>query len=51
MGRINQARCRFPTVIIQHAIRLSFRPALSQSDIEDLCAERSIDTSCEPVRR
>ena len=41
----------FPPVIIQHAVWLYFRFALSYRDVEDMLAERGIDTSYETVRR
>lgn len=42
---------RFPPAIIQHAVWLYFRFALSYRDVEDLMAERGIDVSYETVRR
>ena len=45
-------RChRFPSVVIQQAIWLYFRFALSYRDVEDMLAERGIDVSYETVRR
>ena len=45
-------RChRFPPQIIQHAIWLYCRFALSFRDVEDLLAERGLDVSYETVRR
>ena len=51
MSRISYARHRFPPIVIQHAVWLCFRFALSYRDIEDLLAERGIDASYETVRR
>ena len=51
MQKISYARCRFPPVIIQHAVWLYFRFSLSYRDVEDLLAERGIDVSYETVRR
>ncbi|MBK8211949.1 MAG: IS6 family transposase [Rhodospirillales bacterium] len=51
MTRLSYARHRFPPVIIQHAVWLYFRFALSYRDVEDLLAERVIDVSYETVRR
>ena len=51
MQKISYVRCRFPPVIIQHAVWLYFRFPLSYRDVEDLLAERGIDVSYETVRR
>tara|TARA_Y100000815_G_C12946469_1_gene351234 strand:- start:108 stop:434 length:327 start_codon:yes stop_codon:yes gene_type:complete len=51
MRRISYARHRFPPVVIQHAVWLFLRFALSCRDVEDLLAERGIDVSYETVRR
>ena len=51
MTRLSYARHRFPPVIIQHAVWLYFRFALSCRDVEDLLAERGIDVSYETARR
>ena len=51
MSRISYARHRFPPAIIQHAVWLYFRFALSYRDVEDLLAERGIDVAYETVRR
>jgi transposase-like protein len=51
MNSLSYARHRFPPVIIQHAVWLYFRFALSYRDVEDLLAERGIDASYETVRR
>lgn len=44
MVQISYARHRFPPAIIQHAVWLYFRFALSYRDVEDLLAERGIVT-------
>ena len=45
-------RChRFPPELIQHAVWLYLRFALSFRDVEDLLAERGVDVSYETVRR
>jgi putative transposase len=51
MRRVSYARHRFPPTIIQHAVWLYFRFALSYRDVEDLLSERGIDVSYETVRR
>ncbi len=51
MHPISYSRHRFPPAIIQHAVWLYFRFALSYRDIEDMLAERGIDVSYETVRR
>ena len=51
MSTLSYARHRFPPAIIQHAVWLYFRFALSYRDVEDLLAERGIDVSYETVRR
>ena len=51
MSSPSYARHRFPPAIIQHAVWLYFRFALSYRDVEDLLAERGIDASYETVRR
>ena len=51
MSRVSYARHRFPPAIIQHAVWLYFRFALSYRDVEDLLAKRGIDASYETVRR
>ena len=45
------ARHRFPPAIILHAVRLCFRFALNDRDVEDPLAERGIDASYATVRR
>ena len=50
MRQLSYARHRFPPVII-HAVWLYFRFALSYRDVEDMLAERGIDSSYETVRR
>ena len=44
-------RHRFPRSVIQQAVWLYFRFALSYRDVEDMLAERGIDVSYETVRR
>ena len=45
-------RChRFSGIVIQQAVWLYFRFALSYRDVEDMLAERGIDVSYETVRR
>ena len=51
MATISYARYRFPPAVIQHAVWLYVRFALSYRDVEDLLAERGIDVSYETVRR
>src|SRR5215203_555480 len=51
MQPISYARHQFPAEIIQHAIWLYLRFTLSFRDVEDLLAERGIETSYETVRR
>ncbi len=51
MNKINYARHRFPSSIIQHSVWLYYRFAISLRDVEDLLAERGIDVSYETVRR
>jgi putative transposase len=51
MSTPSYARHRFPPAIIQHAVWLYFRFALSYRDVEDLLAERGIEVSYETVRR
>jgi putative transposase len=51
MTRISYAGYRFPPEIIQQAIWLYVRFALSFRDVEDLLAERGIAVSYETVRR
>ena len=51
MPRPTYSRHRFPPQIIQHAVWLYFRFALSFRDVEDLLAERGIDVSYETIRR
>jgi hypothetical protein len=45
------ARNWFPPVVIQHAVWLYGRFALSSHDVEDLLAERGLDISYETIRR
>lgn len=51
MTEISYSGYRFPPVIIQQAIWLYVRFALSFRDVEDLLAERGITVSYETVRR
>ena len=51
MQNISYAGYRFPPEIIQQAIWLCVRFALSFRDVEDLLAERGIAVSYETVRR
>jgi transposase-like protein len=51
MQPISYARHHFPAEIIQHAVWLNLRFTLSYRDVEELLAEREIETSYETVRR
>jgi transposase-like protein len=51
MQAISYARHQFPAEIIRHATWLYLRFTLSYHDVEELLAERVIETSYEPVRR
>ena len=51
MAPLCYRRHRFPPEIIQHAIWLYLRFTLSYRDVEELLAERGLDTSYETVRR
>lgn len=51
MSKLSYARHRFPSKVIQHAVWLYFRFALSYRDVEDMLAERGIDVSYETVRQ
>src|SRR5207248_10965953 len=51
MANLSYYRHRFPSIVIQHAVWLYFRFALSYRDVEDMLAERGIDVSYETVRR
>ncbi len=51
MQPVSYARHQFPAEIIRHAIWLSLRFTLSYRDVEELLAERGIETSYESVRR
>lgn len=51
MTRISYRCHRFPPELIQRAVWLYFRFALSFRDVEDLLAERGVDVSYETVRR
>src|SRR3982074_928747 len=50
MTRISYRRHRFPPAVIQHAVWLYLRFTLSYRDVEELLAERGLDTSYESVR-
>ena len=51
MDKLSYRRHRFPGIVIQQAVWLYFRFALSYRDVEDMRAERGIDVSYETVRR
>ena len=51
MDKLSYHRHRFPGIVIQHAVWLYFRFALSYRDVEDMLAERGIDVTYETVRR
>ena len=51
MDELSYRRHRFPRIVIQQAVWLYFRFALSYRDVEDMLAERGIDVSYETVRR
>jgi putative transposase len=51
MQAISYARHQFPAEIIRHAIWLYLRFTLSYRDVEELLAERGVETSYETVRR
>src|SRR4051795_10591659 len=51
MHPISYTRHQFPAEIIQHATWLYLRFTLSYRDVEELLAERGIETSYETVRR
>ncbi len=51
MQPISYARHQFPAEIIQHATWLYLRFTLSYRDVEELLAERGVETSYETVRR
>ena len=51
MDKLSYRRHRYPSIVIQQAIWLYFRFALSYRDVEDMLAERGIDVSYETVRR
>src|ERR687898_2242463 len=51
MQAISYARHQFPAEIIRHATWLYLRFTLSYRDVEELLAERGIETSYETVRR
>ena len=51
MPPMSFARHQFPPEVIRHAVWLYLRFSLSYRDVEELLAERGIDTSYESVRR
>ena len=51
MDKLTYHRHRYPSIVIQQAIWLYFRFALSYRDVEDMLADRGIDVSYETVRR
>ena len=51
MPPICYARHQFPPVVIRHAVWLYLRFSLSYRDVEELLAERGIETTYESVRR
>src|SRR4051812_38276365 len=51
MQSISYARHQFPPEVIQHAVWLYLRFTPSFRDVEELLAERGIETSYETVRR
>ena len=51
MQLISYARHQFPAEIIRYAVWLYLRFTLSFRDVEELLAERGIETSYETVRR
>ena len=51
MDKLSYRRHRYPCIVIQQAVWLYFRFALSYRDVEDMLAERGIDVSYERVRR
>ena len=51
MQPISYTRHQFPAEVIQHAVWLYLRFTLSYRDVEELLAERGVETSYETVRR
>ena len=51
MALLLHRRHRFPPAVIQHAIWLYLRFTVSYRDVEELLAQRGLDTSYETVRR
>ena len=51
MQPISYARHQFPAEVIRHAVWMYLRFTLSYRDVEELLAERGIETSYETVRR
>ena len=50
MQPVSFKRHRFPPDVIRHAVWLYFRFTLSFRDVEEMLAERGIDTSYETIR-
>ena len=50
MSGISYKRHRFPPDVIRHAVWLYFRFTLSLRDVEEMLADRGIDTSYETIR-
>src|SRR5215213_40928 len=51
MQPISYARHQFPAEVIRHAVWMYLRFTLSYRDVEELLAERGIETSYETIRR
>ena len=51
MQPISYARHRYPPEVIRHAVWLYLRFTLSYRDVEEVLAERGIETTYETVRR
>ena len=51
MQPISYTRHQFPAEVIRHAVWLYLRFTLSYRDVEELLAERGIETSYETIRR
>jgi putative transposase len=50
MAGVSYRRHRFPPDVIRHAVWLYFHFTLSFRDVEEMLAERGIDTSYETIR-
>jgi transposase-like protein len=50
MMELSYRRHRFPLVVIQHAVWVYLRFALSYRSVDDLLAERGLDVSYETIR-